>query len=185
MSNPSNPYPTVTIDVVLDRQTAKEVLRGVLHSILFHRLFGTVVPQTFEVLDVTMPGVSDVEMERLIEEKVNAFWKGIESGTNRRGQIVLTFSEKRPKKSWFQIYEEEVPWEQWVVNAELRQLKTERDPQAFNATLSNSLTHALRVILTHTSSLRGRTAVPPITKVDGISPFPLKIAVRMGGVEIG
>lgn len=25
-----------------------------LHSILFHRLFGTVKPQTFEVLDVTM-----------------------------------------------------------------------------------------------------------------------------------
>ena len=25
-----------------------------LHSILFHRLFGTVKPKTFEVLDVTM-----------------------------------------------------------------------------------------------------------------------------------
>lgn len=39
---------------VLDRLTTKDVLRGVLHSILFHRLFGTVKPQTFEVLDVTM-----------------------------------------------------------------------------------------------------------------------------------
>ena len=32
----------------------RDVLHGVLHSILFHRLFGTIKPQTFEVLDVTM-----------------------------------------------------------------------------------------------------------------------------------
>jgi hypothetical protein len=38
----------------LDRHNAKEVLNAILHSILFHRLFGTVKPQTFEVLDVTM-----------------------------------------------------------------------------------------------------------------------------------
>ena len=39
---------------VLDRQTTKDVLRAVLHSILFHRLFGTVKPMVFEVFDVTM-----------------------------------------------------------------------------------------------------------------------------------
>jgi hypothetical protein len=37
-----------------DRHTTKEVLGAILHSILFHRLFGTVKPQIFEVLDVTM-----------------------------------------------------------------------------------------------------------------------------------
>ena len=32
-------------------------------------------------------------------------------------QILVTFSEKRPKKSWFAVYmgEEDVPWEQWYV----------------------------------------------------------------------
>jgi hypothetical protein len=39
---------------ILDRHSAKEVLTAILHSILFHRLFGTVKPQTFEVFDVTM-----------------------------------------------------------------------------------------------------------------------------------
>ena len=39
---------------VLDRVTTKDVLRAVLHAILFHRLFGTVKPQTFEVLDITV-----------------------------------------------------------------------------------------------------------------------------------
>jgi hypothetical protein len=66
----NNPHPTITIDLVrhsftplyplksvtqvLDRHTTKEVLQAVLHAILFHRLFGLVKPQTFDVLDVTM-----------------------------------------------------------------------------------------------------------------------------------
>ncbi|KAF8837532.1 DUF1649-domain-containing protein [Paxillus ammoniavirescens] len=78
-------FPTVSTDMVLERRSAKEVLHAILHSILFHRLFGTVKPQTFEVLDVTMPGVADSEMEQLVNEKVDIFWKGIESGTNKRG----------------------------------------------------------------------------------------------------
>jgi Autophagy-related protein 101 len=39
---------------VLDRQNTCEILRALLHAILFHRLFGTIKPQSFEVLDVTM-----------------------------------------------------------------------------------------------------------------------------------
>lgn len=82
-------------------------------------------------------------MEQLVNDKVDVFWKGIESGTTKRGQvripslpdestahslgrpsllplllqILVTFSEKKPKKSWFQVYvgEEDVPWEQWSV----------------------------------------------------------------------
>ncbi|KAG2067013.1 DUF1649-domain-containing protein [Suillus decipiens] len=179
-------FPIVTIDVILDRHSAKEVLTAILHSILFHRLFGTVKPQTFEVFDVTMPGVSDPEMEQLMTEKVDIFWKGIESGANKRGQIIVTFSEKKAKKSWFQVYvgEEEVPWEQWIVNAEMRQPKSE-DQQEFNANLASTLLKALNVMLTYTSSERGRTAVPLITNAAGISPFPIKIAVKVGGVELG
>ena len=65
-------HPTIPIDLVLcfllrttrfelglyiqvvDRQTIREVLNGILHTILFHRLFGTIKPKTLEVLDVTM-----------------------------------------------------------------------------------------------------------------------------------
>ncbi|KIM64164.1 hypothetical protein SCLCIDRAFT_1213581 [Scleroderma citrinum Foug A] len=179
--------PTVTIDIVLDRRNAKEVLHAILHAILFHRLFGTVKPQTFEVLDVTVPGVSDPEMEQLVNDKVDTFWKGVENGTNKRGQVLVTFSEKRPKKSWFQVYvgEEDVPWEQWIVNAEMRQPKTVKDRQDFDSTLASTLSKALHVMLTYTSSERGRTAVPLITNATGISPFPIKISVKMDGVEIG
>ncbi|KAF9443000.1 DUF1649-domain-containing protein [Macrolepiota fuliginosa MF-IS2] len=187
MAGVSTTYPTITIDLVLDRQTIKDVLNGVLHSILFHRLFGLIRPQIFEVLDVTMPGVSDPEMEQLVHDKVDSFWRAIQADANRKGQIIVTFSEKKAKKTWYQLYmaEEDVPWEQWIINAELRQHKSERDRQTFNSNLTNTLTKSIHTMLTHTSSERGRTAVPPITQSSGISPFPFKIAVNVGGVEIG
>ncbi|KAI6003573.1 hypothetical protein EDC04DRAFT_2871802 [Pisolithus marmoratus] len=178
--------PTITIGVALDRRNAKEVLHAILHAILFHRLFGTVKPQTFEVLDVTVPGVADPEMEQLINDKVDVFWKAIENGTstNKRGQILVTFSEKRPKKSWFQVYvgEEDVPWEQWIINGEMRQPKSDKD---FDIVLASTLSKTLHTILTYTSSEGGRTAVPLITNATGISPFPIKISIKMDGAEIG
>jgi hypothetical protein len=33
------------------------------------------------------PGVSDAGMEQLVDEKVEAFWKGIEGDANKRGQV--------------------------------------------------------------------------------------------------
>ncbi|KAJ3525296.1 hypothetical protein NMY22_g10635 [Coprinellus aureogranulatus] len=177
-------YPTITLDLILDRVYTKEVLHGVLHSILFHRLFGTIKPQTIEVLDVTMPGVDNPEMEQLVNEKVDAFWKGIEGGS-KRGQILVTFSERKPKKSWFQVYmgEEDVPWEQWIINAELRQLKSDQERASLHSALSSTLTKIVFTMLTHTSSEQGRAAVPLITNAAGISPFPIQINVKVGDVE--
>ena len=36
---------------------------------------------------LTQPGVKDTQVEMLIDEKVDAFWKGVENGTNKRGQV--------------------------------------------------------------------------------------------------
>ena len=33
--------------------------------------------------------MSDPGMEQLVNEKVEAFWKGIEGGANKRGQVSL------------------------------------------------------------------------------------------------
>ncbi|KAH6906950.1 hypothetical protein BKA70DRAFT_382264 [Coprinopsis sp. MPI-PUGE-AT-0042] len=167
----SNAYPTITIDLILDRSTVKDVLHGVLHSILFHRLFGTIKPTSFEVLDVTMPGVADSEIEQLVSTKVDSFWRNVDSGI-RRGKVVVTFSQKIEKKSWFSAAEELVPWEQWVIDAEIRQREN-----ADHKALAQHLSKTLRHMLEHTSSESGRAAVPLITNATGISPFPVDIAV--------
>jgi len=55
------------------------------------------------------PGVADPGIESLVDEKVDAFWKGVDGGASKSGRITVTFSEKRPKKStWFQVYAGEV-----------------------------------------------------------------------------
>ncbi|KAL0955235.1 hypothetical protein HGRIS_004134 [Hohenbuehelia grisea] len=132
------------------------------------------------------PGVSDTEMETLVEEKVAIFRKGIQNSPLKKGQIIVTFSEKRPRKSWFQVYmgDEEVPWEQWVINAEVRQPRSENERQQANGNLTATLTRSIETMLSHTTSERGRNAVPQITTAAGISPFPLRITVKVGGIDV-
>lgn len=71
-----------------------------------------------------------------------------------------------------------------IVNSRFER-DSDLDRQAFNSTLAGTLTRAVHTILTHTSSERGRSAVPLITNVAGISPFPIRISVKVGGVEVG
>lgn len=59
------------------------------------------------------------------------------------------------------------------------------DRQAFDASLASTLTDSLRTMLTHASSERGRMAVPLITEAQSISPFPIKMVVRIGGLDVG
>ncbi|KAF7314961.1 hypothetical protein MIND_00010200 [Mycena indigotica] len=179
-------HTTITIDLVLDRSSTQDVLRAILHAILFHRLFGLVKPQIFDILEVTMPGVKDKEIEALVEKKVDAFTRAIGSGTNKRGQITLTLSEKKQKKGWFQVYDvfEEVPWETWIVNAEIRHPKSDREREQLKETLSATLTKAVHTMMVHASSEEARDIVPPITNANEISPFPINVVVSVGGVQV-
>ena len=40
------------------------------------------------VLCATQPAVDDPEMIRLVDEKVEAFWRSVESGAGKRGQVI-------------------------------------------------------------------------------------------------
>lgn len=75
-------------------------------------------------------------------------------------------------------------WEQWIINVEARQPKSDADRQALHRELSDRLARALRTILEHTSSERGRAAVPLITQNSGISPFPFRIAAKVGATDV-
>jgi autophagy-related protein 101 len=71
-----------------------------------------------------------------------------------------------------------------IINAEIRQPKSDTERQQFKQNLAATLSKSLRTMLSHTSSEQGRGAVPPITNSE-VSPFPLKISVQVGGVELG
>jgi hypothetical protein len=65
-------------------------------------------------------------MESLVDEKVDAFWKGVDSGASKSGQVIVTFSEKKQKKTtWFQVYAGEV--RRMVPSLPVRAPSTHRD----------------------------------------------------------
>jgi hypothetical protein len=103
---------------------------AVLHTIFFHRYFPSIRPQTRDLLDITLPCISDYELETLVENKTELLKRQIDTTSNTRsssvrGQITVQFFEKRRKKAWFSKAEEEVCWEQWTLDVTLATPKTE------------------------------------------------------------
>jgi len=180
----------IKLDITLDRAVTRDVLRALLHSILFHRLFGAIQPRCVEVLEVTFPGVSDSDIERKINDKVDLFWRTIDSSglsatASRSGQLIVTLSEKREKRQWFSMTEECVPWEVWTINASIHVPRNEKERREIMDPLPGKLSEMLMTILTKTSSEKGRSVVPLIHSANVITPFPLSIRVRVGGVDVG
>lgn len=100
------------------------------------------LPQTHEVLDLTLPYVADVELETMIDQRAtalarrldaertqpppNAQGRGAISGPGSgRGQVVVQFLEKKRRKAWYMRGDEEVCWENWTVKVTVAEPKTE------------------------------------------------------------
>ena len=103
---------------------------GILHTIFFHRFFPSIRPRTWDLLDLTLPVVDDVELETLIDQRTAALIRQIDTTSNLRsnsvrGQIAVQFFEKRRRKAWFSKAEDEVCWEQWTLDVTLATPKTE------------------------------------------------------------
>lgn len=58
---------------------------GILHTIFFHRYFPTLVPQTHEVLDLTLPYVAEPELETLIDQRTTALVRELDSSSKSSG----------------------------------------------------------------------------------------------------
>ncbi|KAJ6740252.1 hypothetical protein OIU79_000396 [Salix purpurea] len=96
----------------------REVLRCILHTIVFHRALGLVRPKDIdlELFNITYVQCGDVELEKKIEEKIDEFISWVEKHPNKKSQICLSFYEMKNKHySWFNK-NERLYWEQWFVN---------------------------------------------------------------------
>jgi autophagy-related protein 101 len=111
---------------------------GILHTIFFHRFFPAIVPQTRDVLDVTLPYVDDDELETMIEQRASALERRLDAersssnnpsaasgGGGGRGQVAVQFFEKRRRKAWLSRGDDEVCWECWTVKVTVAEPRTE------------------------------------------------------------
>ncbi|KAL6572904.1 hypothetical protein OROHE_002380 [Orobanche hederae] len=114
----------------------REVLRCILHTVLFHRALGLVRPKDIdlELFEITYVSDSqfryaiaavqcgDVELERKIDEKIDQFIDRVEKHPNKKNQICLSFYEVKNKQAtWFTNKVERLYWEQWYINLNVAQ----------------------------------------------------------------
>lgn len=105
-------------ELEVEHYQTREVLRCILHTILFNRALGLVRPrdvdsELFEYITYVQCG--DTAIEKKIEEKIDHFLSWVEKYPNKKSRVCLSFYETRNKHmAWFSKVER-LYWEQWCI----------------------------------------------------------------------
>eukprot|EP00898_Chlorokybus_atmophyticus_P003468 jgi/Chlat1/4121/Chrsp269S03956 len=160
----------------------REVLRCILHTILFHRALGLVKPRDVdsELFDITYVHCGDPALDKTLEEKIDLFCNWVERQPGKpykSGQINLSFYEKRHKHIWFGTKEQRLYWEQWCVHLSVVQpgsydtdAERTRRHKALEEALSDVLLQILRV------ANDKREHIPPVVSPE-VATFPYELTI--------
>ncbi|KAI8971632.1 hypothetical protein BDF20DRAFT_915413 [Mycotypha africana] len=183
-----------------------DVLRGLLHSIIFHRLLVHVVPRELRVLNTSISITDSPDIENLIEEKIVDYLNSVQhpsatatssssiaaavspsstSQSKQQGKITkrvaILFYEKRLRKNWFQFSksEEFVCWEQWTITLHLINDNTTVAAEQEQAKLVKSVEYQFKQSLLKILKIVNghKEHIPSITTTEG-NPFPYQIAIQ-------
>ncbi|KAH9820860.1 hypothetical protein DFH28DRAFT_1121226 [Melampsora americana] len=167
--------PVFRHEFVIIRSVARDVIKAILHSILFQRVFGSIQPKMIEVLGLTF--VLEPGTESLVEERTESLFNALDHKTSQI--LSLRFLEKRSNranKPWYQAAEEDVIWERWEIGftiTQAHQLEGDRDQiiNSIQSQLSDFSSHLLGFVLSQ------RDHIPAITSSD-VVPFPVDIIIH-------
>ncbi|CAO2830810.1 unnamed protein product [Amaranthus hypochondriacus] len=171
-----------------------EVLRCILHTIMFHRALGLVRPKDvdLELFDITYVQCVDLELEKKIDEKIDQFICWVEKHPNKKSQICLSFYEVKSNKAiWFSNKVERLYWEQWYINLNVVQHHkpisskshvskvvdsegASEERSVRRAAIEGSLREVLFQIIKFVNEKKDH--IPPIPSREGIS-FPYEITI--------
>ncbi|XP_057491959.1 autophagy-related protein 101-like [Actinidia eriantha] len=174
----------------------REVLRCILHTILFHRALGLVRPKDvdLELFEITYVQCGNVELEKKIDEKIDQFIDRVEKHPNKKNQICLSFYEVKNKQAvWFTNKVERLYWEQWYISLNVAQQTKSHSGKSYyskvvvdpgesaleershrRAALEASLREVLFQIIKFVNEKKDH--VPPIPNLEGLS-FPYEITI--------
>ncbi|CAK7241034.1 MAG: hypothetical protein STHCBS139747_002491 [Sporothrix thermara] len=183
-----------TVEAFVDPSSVRDVVRGILHTIFFHRFVPTILPRTRDVLDLTLPYIDDAELETLIDQRTTMLVRQLEEektasissggagggGNSRgggRGQISVQFFEKRRRKTWLGMGggEEDVCWESWTVKVTVAEPRTESERAKVRQAMESTLLAAVMKIVTSVNAHKDH--IPPITTSEA-NPYPYQINVN-------
>lgn len=182
-------------ELKVELSEVQEVLRCILHTIMFHRALGLVRPKDIhcELLEITYVQCGDAELEKKIEEKIDHFVNWAKKHPNKQSQQVrLSFYEVKNKQaSWFSNKVERLDWECWYINLHVIDQKTlsksyhaksgfelggnalEERPSR-RATLEASLREVLFQIIKFVNEKKDH--IPSVSILEGVS-FPYEITI--------
>ncbi|ROT38515.1 DUF1649-domain-containing protein [Sodiomyces alkalinus F11] len=185
--------PEFILDAFADPASVRDVVKGILHTIFFHRYFPALTPRTRPVLDLTLPFVDDVELETMIEQRTTALARQLESpehqsttpprpgssgsgGGGGRGQVTVQFFEKKRRKAWLVARgDDEVCWENWTVRVTVAEPRTESERAKVRRAMEQTLLTTVMKIVTYANAHKDH--IPPIT-AQGSNPFPYQISLN-------
>jgi len=170
--------PEYTLEIFADAACVRDVVKAILHTIFFHRYFPSISPLTRDLLDLTLPAIDDVDLETLIDQRTAALVRAIESTHHQRGrgQLAVQFFEKKRRKTYFfGKADEEVCWEQWILDVTLATPRTETDVLKVRRAMEKSLRKAALKVITTVNQQKDH--IPPITTTDA-NPFPYQVVIN-------
>ena len=162
---------------------AKEVMRAVLHTVLFTRALGVVRPRDVdcEMFDLSYATCGDEGVDAAVEARLDALQAWLHRKTRERGEtharVTLSFhelndeTEKRPEKRPTSC------WEQWRVPLEILVLDDEEHHSVKpREQLWLELRDTLRGAIQHVIGLAGerKDHIPPVTTAKAVC-FPFDI----------
>ncbi|KAF3935509.1 hypothetical protein ABW19_dt0200790 [Dactylella cylindrospora] len=177
-----NRQPEFVLSVVVDPSFAKDVVKAILAAIFFHRLFPSIRPKTRDLLDLTLPSADDPDLDALIENRSTTLIRSVEltpGAPSAKTQIAIQFFEKKQKrKAWFSTKDEEVCWEQWLLDITLLYPRTESQRSQVRKDMESALQMTMLKIIEIVNN--NKDHIPPITTSD-YNPFPYRISVPQEG----
>ncbi|KAF2669502.1 DUF1649 domain protein [Microthyrium microscopicum] len=186
---PRRAPPEYTLDVFADPTCVKDVVKAILHTIFFHRYFIPITPTTRDLLDQTLPAIDDPVLESVIDARAIALVRSMQGprqsagDPSGRAQLVVSFSEKKRKKTYFfGKADEEVCWELWTLDVTCATPRTESEAIKVRRAMEKSLQKTALKIIGIVN--RDKDHIPPITTTE-TNPFPYQILVNPRTEAIG
>ncbi|WVQ82136.1 hypothetical protein IAT38_004264 [Cryptococcus sp. DSM 104549] len=103
------------LELTVHPSQVRPVLRALLRAIFFHRTLDAIEPETLELLESHISCGTSSSIQREINGKIEDFSREFLDTRLDKGELAVVFLQKKPKKGWFAITEELVPWEEHLI----------------------------------------------------------------------
>jgi hypothetical protein len=127
-------------ELEVEHRQVKEVLRCIFHSILYQRILGATPANRHREEESTLFEISylrlnDEWLRATVEDRIEQFEKSLDRASEARGQVDLSFFERRQRKGLLGLHnvEERVCWERWSCPLTVRSRPYQRQSERADA----------------------------------------------------